>query len=173
MSRSTIGRSNGSAQADARSRQVVQKHARSNESDGAATKAQKFAPRALNAHALFGMALLPLFLLQPVLGSMLMRPGASANAVRAYRWHGRVLEAGMRAVGVENTRSRDLVAMGFNVQVELVDITTLLVAAVPLVLWVVYALPRQVLACHPAKLWTATSFLGLPLLAVVAQAAGR
>jgi uncharacterized membrane protein len=216
----------------------------------AATKAMEFAPRALDAHALFGMALLPLLLAQPVLGSLLMRPGATAKAVRVHRWNGwfltlaagllsllgfyityafaihsnsatsiifmllvalfvilsftqavrearrgrierhldalvfamiflslpasgRLIEAIMRILGVENTRSRDLVSIGFNVQVELVDITILLVAAVPLLLWVVYALPRHVLAIHSAKLWIAMSFLGLPLLAVVAQTAGR
>jgi uncharacterized membrane protein len=216
----------------------------------AATKATEFAPRALDSHALFGMVLLPLFLAQPLIGSMLMRAEVSANAARAHRWHGwfltlaagmpsllgvyityafaihsdsvtsivfmllvalfvilfftqavrearrrriqrhldalvfamiflslpaigRLLETGMRAAGVENTRSRDLVSIGFNVRVELVDITILLVAAVPLLLWVAYALPRHVLTTHPAKLWIATSFLGLPLLAVVAQTAGR
>lgn len=216
----------------------------------AATKATEFAPRSLDAHALFGMALLPLFLAQLVLGSLLMRPGVPAKTARAHRWHGwflalaagmlsllgfyityafaihsdsvtsiifmllvalfvilsfsqavrearrgrierhldalvfgmvflslpasgRLLEAGMRCAGVENTRSRELVAIGFNVQVELVDITILLVAAVPLLLWVVYALPRHVLAIHPAKLWIAASFLGFPLMAVVAQTAGR
>jgi hypothetical protein len=86
---------------------------------------------------------------------------------------GRLLEAGMRAVGVQNTRSRDLVSIGFNVQVELVDVTILLVAAVPILLWTVYALPRRVLATHPAKLWIATGFLGLPLLAVIAQTVSR
>ena len=216
----------------------------------AATKATEFAPRALDTHALFGMALLPMFLLQSVLGSLLMRPGVQANAARVHRWNGwflslaagllsllglyityafavhsdsvtsivfmflvalivilffaqairearrrrisahldalvfgmiflslpasgRLLEAGMRAAGVDNTRSRDLVSIGFGVQVELVDITILLVAAVPVLIWSAYALLRHVLAAHPAKLWIAASFFGLPLLAIVAQTVGR
>ncbi|MCF7983443.1 MAG: hypothetical protein K9L70_03490 [Thiohalocapsa sp.] len=216
----------------------------------AATKATEFAPRALNAHALFAMALLPLFLVQPVLGSMLIRPGVSASAARAHRWHGwfltlaagllsllgfyiayafaihsdsvtsiifmflvallvilffaqavrearrrrieghldalvfamiflslpasgRLIEAAMRALGVENTRSRDLVSLGLGYHVELVDLTILMVSAVPILLWGVYAIPRQILPMHPAKLWIATAFFGLPFLAVTAQSVVR
>jgi hypothetical protein len=216
----------------------------------AATKATEFAPRALDAHALFGMSLLPLFLVQSALGARLMRPRATVLARHAHRWHGwvlglsaallsllgfyityafaihtdsvtsivfmflvalfvilffgqavsearrrrvarhldalvfamlflslpasgRLLEAGMRAGGVENTRARDLVSVGFGVQVELVDITILLVAAVPLLLWIAYALPRRVVLAHPAKLWISTVFPGLPLVAIIGQAVAR
>ena len=216
----------------------------------AATRAAERTPRALDAHALFGMLVLPLFLVQPLLGAVLPGSDAKGRFRRVHRslgWFlalaagwlsllgfyityafaihsdsvtstifmflvalfvvlffgqavqearrrriqrhldalvfaiiflslpatGRLLEAGMRAVGVQNTRSRDLVSIGFNVQVELVDITILLVAAVPLLLWTVYALPRHVIATHPAKLWIAAGFLGLPLLAVIAQTMGR
>jgi len=207
-----------------------------------ATPAFQYAPTALEVHALFGMALIPLFFFQPVLGAMLMGRETSATvrlahpAVRprlllsvlgffiTYRfaansdsvtsivfmflvallvilffaqalWEarrsrigrhldalvfamiflslpatGRLIEAAMRAVGVENTRARDLVSIGFGWRVELVDITILMVAAVPILLWGLYAIPRRVLRAHPAKLWLAAAFFGLPLLAVAAQA---
>jgi hypothetical protein len=54
-------------------------------------------------------------------------------------------------------------------QVELVDITILLVAAVPIFLWSVYAIPRGVYLRHPAKLWIGSLFLGLPLVATATQ----
>ncbi|MEM8575008.1 MAG: DUF2306 domain-containing protein [Pseudomonadota bacterium] len=216
----------------------------------AATKAFEFAPSALNTHALFGMALIPLFLLQPLLGMMLMDAKASDSVRVAHRWHGRLLalaagvlsllglyityrfaansdsvtsvifmllvalfvilffaqavwearkhrisrhldalvfamiflsvpatgrliEAFMRTGGVENTRSKDLLSIGYGYQVELVDITILLVAAVPIVLWSIYAIPRSAVLTHPAKLWVASLFLGLPLVAVVAQTINR
>ena len=211
-----------------------------------ATRAFEYAPDALNAHALFGMALIPLFFLQPVLGMMLTGRKASRSVRSVHRWQGRglalsagvlsvlgfyityrfatnsdsvtsvifmflvalfvilffmqavwearkhridrhldalvfamiflsvpatgrLIEAVMRDIGVENTRSRDLVSIGLGFQVELVDITILLVSAVPIVLWSVYAIPRSVCRVHPAKLWIASAFLGLPLLAVTAQ----
>ncbi len=214
------------------------------------TRAFEFAPNALNAHALFGMALIPLFLLQPLLGALLMGQATPATMRLAHRWHGRFLvlsagilsaigfyitytfginsdsitsvvfmflvalfvilffaqavwearkrrierhldalvfamiflsvpatgrliEAVMRAVGVENTRSRELVSIGFGYQVEFVDITILMIAAVPIVLWGVYAIPRSVFRAHPTKLWIAAAFLGLPLLAVTAQTLTR
>lgn len=212
-----------------------------------ATPAFQYAPTALEVHALFGMALIPLFFFQPVLGAMLMGRETSATVRLAHRWHGRfvalgavllsvlgffityrfaansdsvtsivfmflvalfvilffaqalwearrsrigrhldalvfamiflslpatgrLIEAAMRAVGVENTRARDLVSIGFGWRVELVDITILMVAAVPILLWGLYAIPRRVLRAHPAKLWLAAAFFGLPLLAVAAQA---
>ena len=211
-----------------------------------ATRAFEFAPSALNTHALFGMALIPLFFLQPILGMVLMRESTPQRARLAHRWNGRFLalaaallsglgfyitytfaansdsitsvifmflvalfviiffaqaawearkhritrhldalifamiflsvpatgrliEAAMRAGGVDNTRSRELVSFGFGYQVELVDITILLVASVPLVLWSLYAIPRSVTLAHPAKLSIASAFLGLPLIAVIAQ----
>ncbi len=215
-----------------------------------ATRAFEFAPDALNAHALFGMALIPLFFLQPVLGMVLMRQKAPVLVRLAHRWHGRFLalatgflsllgfyitytfaansdsvtsvifmflvaffvilffgqavwearkrrigrhldalvfamvflsvpatgrliEASMRALGVENTRSRDLVSIGLGYRVELVDITILVVSAVPIVLWSAYAVPRGVYLTHPAKLWIAAAFLALPLFAVTAQTLTR
>lgn len=214
------------------------------------TRTSEFAPNALNAHALFGMALIPLFLLQPLLGAGLMRRATPLTMKLAHQWHGRflVLSAGllsvigfyitylfgmnsdsitsvifmflvalfvilffaqaiwearnrridrhldalvfamiflsvpatgrlievvMRAVGVENTRSRDIVSVGFGYQVELVDITILMIASVPIVLWGIYAIPRSVFREHPAKLWIAAAFFGLPFLAVMAQTLGR
>lgn len=216
----------------------------------AATKAFEFAPDAPNTHALFGMALTPLFFLQPLLGVMLMGEQPQGAARLAHRWQGRLLalaagvlsllglyitytfaansdsvtsvvfmllvalfvivffaqaawearehrigrhldalvfammflsvpatgrliEALMRAVGVENTRSKELVPMRGGYQVELVDITILLVAAVPIFLWSVYAIPRGVYLRHPAKLWIGSLFLGLPLVAVAAQTITR
>lgn len=215
-----------------------------------ATRAFQFAPEALNTHALFGMALIPLFFLQPVLGMMLMDQNAPGAVRSVHRWHGRFLvlaagvlsllgfyitysfaansdsvtsvifmflvalfvilfftqaawearkhrigrhldalvfamiflsvpatgrliEALMRGLGVENTRSRDLLPIGLGYQVELVDITILLVSAVPIVLWSVYAIPRSVYLVHPAKLLIAAAFLGLPFLAVAAQTIAR
>ena len=215
-----------------------------------ATRAFEFAPDALNAHALFGMALIPLFFLQPLLGAVLMGQRDPSATRLAHRWHGRFLalaagllsvlgfyitytfaantdsitsvifmflvalfvilffaqavwearrrridrhldalvfamifisvpatgrliEAVMRAGGVENTRSLDLISIGFGVQVELVDLTILMVAAVPIVLWAVYAIPRRVHWAHPAKLSIASAFFGLPFLAVVGQAVAR
>ncbi|MGF1529486.1 MAG: hypothetical protein ACFCBW_22290 [Candidatus Competibacterales bacterium] len=215
-----------------------------------ATRAFEFAPRALEAHALLGMALIPLLFLQPLLGAALMGQAASATPRLAHRWHGwflvlatgllsavgfyitytfgvnsdsvtslvfmflvalfvilffaqavwearkrqierhldalvfamiflslpatgRLIEAIMGAVGVENTRSRDLVSIGLDLQVELVDITILTVSAVPLLLWGIYAIPRSILRVHPAKLWIATAFFGLPFLAVTAQTVTR
>ena len=211
-----------------------------------ATRAFEFAPDALNTHALFGMALIPLFLLQPVLGMISMRETAPAWSRLAHRWHGRMLvgaacilsllgfyitftfaansdsvtsvifmflvallvivffgqavwearrkrigrhldavvfamifitvpatgrliEAAMRGFGVQNTRSKEPVSIGFGFHVELVDITILLVSSVPILLWAVYALPRRVIGMHKAKLWIASSFLGLPFAAVTAQ----
>ncbi|MEM6711983.1 MAG: DUF2306 domain-containing protein [Pseudomonadota bacterium] len=211
-----------------------------------ATRAFEFAPVALNTHALFGMALIPLFFLQPIFGSFLMRTSSSQSVAVAHRWNGRFLvlaavvlsllgfyitytfaansdsvtsiifmalvalfvitffgqavlearrrriarhldalvfgmiflsvpatgrliEAVMRAGGIENTRSRELVPLGSGYNVELVDITILLVSSVPLVLWCLYSIPRTVIGGHPAKLSIASAFLGLPLLAVVAQ----
>lgn len=215
-----------------------------------ATRAFEFAPTALEAHALFGMALIPLFFLQPLLGAVLMGQAALATVRLAHRWHGwflvlaagllsaigfyityifginsdsitsvvfmflvalfvilffaqavwearkrrierhldalvfamiflsvpatgRLIEAAMRVVGVENTRSRDLVSIGLGYQVELVDITILMISAVPIFLWGVYAIPRYVFWAHPAKLWIAAAFFGLPFLAVTAQIATR
>jgi hypothetical protein len=86
---------------------------------------------------------------------------------------GRLIEAVMRAVGVENTRSRDLVSIGLGYQVELVDMTILMISAVPILLWGVYALPRRVFLAHPTKLWIAAGFFGLPFLAVAAQTITR
>jgi hypothetical protein len=211
------------------------------------TPAFQYAPTALEVHALFGMALIPLFFLQPALGALLMGDSNPVAARLAHRWHGRFLalgagllsalgffityrfavnsdsvtsvvfmflvalfvilffaqalwearksriarhldalvfamiflslpatgrliEAAMRAVGVDNTRARDLVSIGFGWRVELVDITILTVAAVPILLWGLYAIPRRVLRAHPAKLWIAAAFFGLPFLAVTAQA---
>ena len=216
----------------------------------AATRAFEYAPDALNAHALFGMALIPLFFLQPVLGMMLMGRKDSRSVRLVHRWQGRslalatgvlsvlgfyityrfatnsdsvtsvifmflvalfvilffmqavwearkhrigrhldalvfaiiflsvpatgrLIEAAMRGIGVENTRSKDLVSIGLGFQVELVDITILLVSGVPIVLWSVYAIPRSVYRVHPAKLWIVSAFLGLPLLAVTAQTIAR
>lgn len=215
-----------------------------------ATKAFDFAPTALKTHALFGMALVPLFFLQPILGAALAGKDGSFAVRLAHRWHGRFLslaagllsvlgfyityafavnsdsvtsivfmflvalfvilffgqavyearnnrverhldalvfamfflalpasgrliEAGMEAVGVENTRSRDLVSIGLGYQVELVDVTILVISAVPILLWGAYALPRGVLSAHPAKLWIAAGFFGLPFLAVAAQTVTR
>jgi hypothetical protein len=186
----------------------------------AATKAFEFAPDALTTHALFGMALIPLFFLQPPLGMMLMGEQPPGAVRLARRWQGRLLalaagvlsllglyitytfaansdsvtsvvfmllvalfvilffaqaawearkhrigqhldalvfamiflsvpatgrliEALMRAGGVENTRPKELMPMGGGYQVELVDITILLVAAVPIFLWSVCADPTR------------------------------
>ena len=215
-----------------------------------ATRAFEYAPNALNAHALFGMALIPLFFLQPLLGMILTGSNAATSVRSAHRWHGRFLviatgvlsilgfyitytfaansdsvtsvifmflvalfvilffaqavwearkhrigrhldalvfamiflsvpatgrliEALMREVGVENTRSKDLVSIGFGFHVELVDITILLVSAVPIVFWTLYATPRSAYRMHPAKLIIAAAFLGLPFLAVTAQTLAR
>ncbi|MEM8812432.1 MAG: DUF2306 domain-containing protein, partial [Pseudomonadota bacterium] len=215
-----------------------------------ATRAFEFAPEALNTHALFGMALIPLFFLQPVLGALIMGERPSGAAQSAHRWHGRILavaagalsllgfyitykfaantdsvtsvifmflvalfvilffmqaawearkhridrhldalvfamiflsvpatgrliEGFMRTMGVENTRSRELVSIGSGFQVELVDFTILLISAVPIVLWSLYALPRRVYRMHGAKLGIAAAFLGLPLVAVTMQTLGR
>jgi hypothetical protein len=86
---------------------------------------------------------------------------------------GRLIEAVMGTLGVVNTRSRDLVSIGLGYQVELVDLTILMVSAVPILLWGVYAIPRRALWMHPAKLWIATAFFGLPFLAVTAQSVLR
>ncbi len=59
--------------------------------------------------------------------------------------------------------------MGGGYQVELVDITILLVAAVPIVLWSIYAIPGGVYLRHSTKLWIGSLFLELPLVAVAAQ----
>lgn len=215
-----------------------------------ATRAFEFAPVALETHALFGMPMIPLVLLQPLLGAALMGHATSATVGRAHRWQGRFLafaagllsalglyiaytfalnsdsitsvvfmflvalvvilffaqavwearkrridrhldalvfamifisvpatgrliEAAMGAFGVENTRSLHLVPIGLGFQVELVDITILLVSAAPVVLWGVYAIPRRVGRAHPAKLGIAAAFFGLPFLAVAAQTLGR
>ena len=50
----------------------------------------------------------------------------------------------MRVRGVENTGLRERVPMVVGYQVERVDITILLVPAVPVVHWSVYAIPRGV-----------------------------
>jgi hypothetical protein len=218
--------------------------------DQSVTPAFEYAPTALEAHALFGMAMIPLLLLQPFLGAVLMGKQAPATVRLAHRWHGRfvalaagllsaigfyitytfaintdsvtsvifmflvalvvilffaqavwearkgrierhldalvfamiflsvpatgrLIEAVMRAVGVENTRSLDLVSIGFGYQVELVDITILMISAVPIFLWGLYAIPRSVFRTHPAKFWTAAAFFGLPFLAVTAQTVTR
>lgn len=86
---------------------------------------------------------------------------------------GRLIEAAMRSLGVENTRSLELVSVGFGYQVELVDLTILMIAAVPILVWGIYAVPRGVLAKNPAKLWIAIVFFALPLLAVIAQSVVR
>ncbi len=215
-----------------------------------ATRAFEFAPIALEVHALFGMALIPLLFLQPLLGALLMRKTAMAKTRLMHRWHGRFLvfstallsvmgfyitysfstntdsitsvifmflvalfviiffmqaawearkhrierhldalvfgmiflslpatgrliEAVMRAGGVENTRSRELISISFGFQVELVDITILIISAVPIFLWGVYAIPRGVFRAHPGKFWIAAAFLGLPFLAVTAQIISR
>jgi uncharacterized membrane protein len=215
-----------------------------------ATKAFEFAPGALEAHALFGVALIPLFFLQPLLGSMLMGQQPPMTPRLAHRWlgrflvlsagllsvlgfyityafamntdsvtsvvfmflvalfvilffaqavyearrrrieqhldalvfamiflsvpaTGRLIEAVMQGMGIENTRSRDIVTIGFGYQIEFVDITILLIAAVPILLWTIYAIPRNVLAQHPGKLWIAIGFFGLPFVAVAAQTLGR
>jgi hypothetical protein len=57
----------------------------------AATKAFEFATDALNAHALFGMALTPLFFLQSLLGVMLMGEQPQGAVRLAQRWQGRLL----------------------------------------------------------------------------------
>lgn len=215
-----------------------------------ATKAFEFAPTALTIHALFGMALVPLFVLQPFLGAMLLGQKARGPARLAHLWQGRFLvfsacllsvlgfyitytfamnsdsitsvvfmflvalfvilffaqavwearkrriarhldalvfamiflsvpatgrliEGAMVAGGIENTRSKELISIGFGYQVQLVDITILMVSAVPILLWGLYALPRRVGPAHPAKLSIAAAFLGLPLLAVAAQTLAR
>lgn len=211
-----------------------------------ATRAFEFAPNALNTHALFGMALIPLFLLQPIIGTRLMSRKSPKAARLIHRWHGRFLvvattilsilgfyityafaansdsitsvifmflvalmviiffiqaviearkhrialhldsivfgmiflsvpatgrliEALMRSFGVVNARSKDLVSIGFGFQVELVDITILVISAVPLILWSFYALPRCVYRSQPVKLMIAVAFFGLPFIAVAAQ----
>jgi hypothetical protein len=215
-----------------------------------ATRAFDFAPTALQTHALLGIAIIPLLLLQPVLGAALTRNDGPFAMRLAHRWHGRFLsiaagllsvlgfyitymfavhsdsvtsivfmflvalvvilffsqavyearknrierhldalvfailflslpasgrliEAVMRAVGVENTRSRDLVSIGLGYQVELVDMTILMISALPILLWAAYALPRGVVLAHPAKLGIAAGFFGLPFLAVAAQTVSR
>jgi hypothetical protein len=52
----------------------------------AATHAAELTPRALDAHALFGMLLLPLLLVQPVLGAVL--PGSDARGGLRGQGHG-------------------------------------------------------------------------------------
>lgn len=215
-----------------------------------ATRAFEFAPGALTVHALFGIALVPFLFVQPVLGAMASRRGASAGVKRAHRWQGwalvlsaallstlgfyityvfsansdsitsvifmflvalfvivffaeaiwqarkgrvdrhldalvfgmiflsvpatgRLIEAAMRSSGVENTRSRDVVSIGPYVQVELVDITILLISAAPILLWAIYAVPRRVFGADPIKAAIASAFFVLPLGAVVAQAVSR
>lgn len=86
---------------------------------------------------------------------------------------GRLAEAVMRGAGIENTRARDIIPIGFGYQVELVDITVGLIAAIPLVFWVIYALPRRVLLRHPAKLATVVAFFAVPVAAIVAQSLAR
>ncbi len=54
----------------------------------AATKAFEFTPDALNTHALFGMALIQLFFLQPLLGMMLMGEQPLGAVRLAHRWQG-------------------------------------------------------------------------------------
>lgn len=214
------------------------------------TRASEFAPNALNAHALFGMALLPLFLLQLLLGAKLMGRPSPSTIRAAHQWHGRFLvlsagllsgigfyityvfsinsdsvtsvifmflvalivvlffaqavsearrkridkhldalvfamiflsvpatgrliEAAMRTAGIENTRSRELVPIGSGYQVELVDITILMISAVPVILWAAYAAPRRAVREHPTKLWIAAAFFGLPLVAITAQTVSR
>lgn len=211
-----------------------------------ATKAFEFAPDALNTHALLGMALIPLFLMQPALGLISMRQTPPPWSLHVHRWHGRILvgstvilsllgfyitftfaansdsitsvifmflvasfviiffgqavwearrkrvdrhldaivfamifvtvpatgrliEAVMRGFGIENTRSREPVPLGFGYHVELVDFTILLVSSVPIVVWAIYAMPRRMIVKHKAKLWIASLFLGLPFVAVTAQ----
>lgn len=68
----------------------------------------------------------------------------------------------MRGVGVDNTRSR-----------ELVDITIVIISAVPIILWSLYAAPRSAYRMHPAKLSIAAAFLALPVLAITAQTLAR
>ena len=215
-----------------------------------ATQAFEYAPDALNTHALFGMALIPLFLLQAALGLISMRQAPPAWSLNVHRWHGRILvgstgilsllgfyitftfatnsdsltsvifmflvalfvivffgqavwearrkrvaqhldaivfamifltvpatgrliEAVMRGFGIENTRSLEPVPIGFGYHVELVEFTILLVSSVPIVLWAAYAMPRRVIGKHKAKLWIASLFLGLPLVAITAQAVLR
>ncbi len=82
---------------------------------------------------------------------------------------GRLVEAFMRSFGVENTRSKHLVSIGFGYQVEFVDITILVISAVPLILWSIYALPRYAYRSHPVKLVIAVLFSGMPFIAVAAQ----
>lgn len=205
------------------------------------TSAFLFAPVSLNIHALFGMAILPLFFLQPLLGGRLAMSDGSASIAWAHRsigrfltisaiglsflgfyitytyvtntdsnatamvfiflvalcvliffaqavreaWRGRIeshvdaivcamiylsipgigrlIEAAMRGLGIEDTRSRDvLVPIAFDRHLELVEITVLLNAAIPIFFWLVYATPRGVLGRHPAKLTVAAAFLVLP-----------
>lgn len=86
---------------------------------------------------------------------------------------GRLIEAVMRLLGVDNTRALDLVSVGFGYQVAVVDLTILMVAAVPILLWGLYAVPRAVPRKNPAKLSIATLFFVLPLLAIIAQSVAR
>ncbi|MGB1026890.1 MAG: hypothetical protein ACPGYL_10075, partial [Rhodospirillaceae bacterium] len=86
---------------------------------------------------------------------------------------GRIIEAGMGVLGVENARSKDLLELGFGLQVQLVDITIVLVSAVPLVLWSLFAIPRKVFVLHRAKFGISAAFLVLPLVAVVGQMINR
>lgn len=218
----------------------------------AETPAFLFAPVSLNIHALFGMAILPLFFLQPILGRKLAisktapRIGPAhrwigrfltlsaiglsflgfyityifvtntdsnatamvfiflvalcvliffAQAVReAWRGHieghvdaivcamiylsipgiGRTIEAAMRGLGIEDTRSRDvIVPVGFDRYLELVEITVLLNAAIPIVFWLLYAMPRGVVRRHPVKLSVAGAFLALPTATIALALAGR
>ncbi|MEM6381389.1 MAG: DUF2306 domain-containing protein [Pseudomonadota bacterium] len=214
-----------------------------------ATNAFEFAPMALNTHALFGMALIPLFLLQPILG--LKMDGNRSSGIRLFhRWQGRflalasvvlsllglyitytfamnsdsitsvifmflvalfviiffvqaiiearkhriarhldalvfamiflsvpatgrIIENSMNALGVENTRSKELVSIGFGFEVELVDLTILMVASGPLILWALFAIPRGVFLAHGAKLSIAVAFVALPLAAILMQTLTR
>ncbi|MEM6848020.1 MAG: hypothetical protein AAF580_08080 [Pseudomonadota bacterium] len=214
------------------------------------TNTFEVAPAALNTHALFGMALIPFFFAQPVLGAIIMRRRGTATLQSKHRWLGRALivsaiflsvigfyityvlavnsgnltsvififlvalfvilyfiqavwearrgriphhvdavvcamiflslpaagrlvEALMRGMGIENTRARDIITIGFGYQVELVDITVALIAAIPLLLWVIYAVPRRVVSHHPAKLATVVAFFAVPFAAIVAQSLAR
>ena len=215
-----------------------------------ATNTFEVAPAALNAHALLGMALIPFFFAQPVLGAMIMRRRDTASLRSKHHalgralitlaillsgigfyltyvlsvnsgsltavififlvalfvilfftqamWEarngridrhvdaitcamiflalpaaGRLVEAVMRGLSIENTRARDIIPIGFGYQVELVDITVALIAAIPLVLSAIYAIPRGVLSQHPAKLATVAAFFAMPVAAIVAQTLAR
>lgn len=216
----------------------------------AVTDTFEIAPAALNIHALFGMALIPFFFAQPILGAVAMQRAGAEMLWSKHRRLGRVLtlaasslsllglyityivavnsgsmtavififlvalfvtlyfaqavwdarkgriarhldavvcamiflslpaagrlvEAVMRGFGVENTRSREVVSIGFGYQIELVDITVTLISSMPLLLWAIFAIPRGVLLTHPAKLGTVIAFLVFPLGAIVAQAVAR